>query len=87
VNPGQGVKKENYGNISALKPPLPGYIAGLRATDVGQLTETEPVRTGGVRVSVYRHPRETVWDIKRLTDLLIHLKVLYGTPESLACHR
>ena len=49
--------------------------------DVGQLTQTESVKRGGVGVAVDGDCGAAVGDLEGLADLLVQLKVGDGAPE------
>ena len=59
----------------------PGPFTGLRAVDIRELTQTEPVYGGGVCVAVHGHGRAAGGHLECLPDLLVQLKVCDGAPE------
>ena len=64
-----------------MDTPSPGPLASLCSVDVGQLTQTESVKRGGVGVAVDRDCGAAVGYLEGLANLLVQLKVGDGAPE------
>ena len=64
------LRKERIG-LSLYQPNLPCSFTGFRSMNVRQLTQTEPIQTGRVRVTIHRGRGVTVWYFERLSNLLI----------------
>lgn len=67
--------------LNALPNVKPGPLAGVSTMHVGQLTQTEPVPSRWVYISIHRNNGAVRWHLKDFPDLDVHLKVGDRTPE------
>ena len=63
----------------------PGSIRGFCAVDVGQSSQAETVPSRGIHIAINSDRGKGGGDLEDLSNLSVHLKVGYSTPEVRSC--